>query len=115
MDVRVYGDKTVMGEMAAAYCACVINRTIQEKNSARIILATGAFQFSFLDSLIRMPIPWNKVTCFHLDEYVGLPPTHHASFRKYLEDRVWSKVTPKMGQIHQVDPEKTAEYEVLLF
>ena len=114
MDIRVYEDKAVMGEMAAAYCAGIINKTIQEKNGARIILATGSSQFSFLDSLIQMPVPWDKVICFHLDEYVGLPPTHPASFRKYLQDRVWSKVEPNMGQVHMLDPENVNEYETLL-
>ena len=76
MDIRVYDDKEEMGEMAAAYCAGIINKTVQQKKRARIILATGASQFKFLDSLVKMVIPWNKVTCFHLDEYVGLSETH---------------------------------------
>ena len=73
MDIRVYDDKDEMGEMAAAYCAGIVNKTVQQKKRARIILATGASQFKFLNSLVRMVIPWDKVTCFHLDETLGCP------------------------------------------
>ncbi len=98
MDIRVYDGKPKMGEMAAAYCAGIINSVAQRKGNVRIILATGTSQFCFLDAMVAMSISWDKVTCFHLDEYVGLPPAHPASFRKYLEDRVWSKVEPRMNK-----------------
>ncbi|MHC4800443.1 MAG: glucosamine-6-phosphate deaminase, partial [Planctomycetota bacterium] len=32
-------------------------------------------------------IDWSNVTGFHLDEYIGLPFSHPASFRKYLKQR----------------------------
>ena len=51
-----------------------------------MIVATGASQFDVLATLVRAPgIDWSRVTCFHLDEYVGIPSTHPASFRKYLK------------------------------
>ena len=83
MDIRAYEEKAVMGEMAAAYCTGIINKTIREKNRARVVLTTGASQFCFLDSLIQMSVPWDKVTCFHLDEYIGLPSTHPAIFGSF--------------------------------
>jgi len=47
----------------------------------------------FLDALTRDDkIDWRKVEMFHLDEYVGLPLTHPASFRKYLFERLIHKV-----------------------
>jgi glucosamine-6-phosphate deaminase len=36
-------------------------------------------------------IDWCKVEAFHLDEYVGLPVTHPASFRRFLLERVIHK------------------------
>ena len=63
-----------------------------------MILATGASQFEVLESLCAQPgIEWDKVTCFHLDEYVGLPGgvAHPASFRKYMRERVLTKIQPK--------------------
>ncbi|HTV02329.1 MAG TPA: glucosamine-6-phosphate deaminase, partial [Luteitalea sp.] len=60
---------------------------------ARIIVATGASQFTFLDALVaRTDVPWAQVDAFHLDEYIGLPVTHGASFRKYLNERLFSRV-----------------------
>ena len=64
--------------------------------------ATGASQFEFLDSLTRAPgIDWSHVEVFHLDEYVGLPATHPASFRKYLLERLIRKVG--IAQYHLLD------------
>jgi glucosamine-6-phosphate deaminase len=40
---------------------------------------------------------------FHLDEYVGLPVTHPASFRRYLLDRLIDKVG--VGRYHLLDGE----------
>jgi glucosamine-6-phosphate deaminase len=59
---------------------------------ARLVAATGASQFEFLDELTSAPdIDWSRVELFHLDEYVGLPVTHPASFRKYLFERLIHK------------------------
>ncbi len=77
-----------MGTAAAEYGAAAIRAAIAEKGSANIILATGASQFEILKSLrIMSDIDWSSVTAFHLDEYIGLPETHPASFRKYLKER----------------------------
>jgi glucosamine-6-phosphate deaminase len=50
---------------------------------------------SSFDALTKAPgvdwPDWTKVEGFHLDEYVGLPATHPASFRKFLMERLVSK------------------------
>lgn len=84
-----------LGEKAAEIAAREINKAIAEKGSARIILSTGASQFETLESLVKKDIKWDCVTMFHLDEYVGLPETHIASFRKYLKERFVGIVHPK--------------------
>lgn len=38
---------------------------------------------------------------FHLDEYVGLPAAHPASFRRYLTERLVEKVRP--GKVHFIE------------
>src|SRR6266852_6205830 len=89
VNVRVLADAKSLGEAAAAHAAESLRGTLQQKGSARIIAATGASQFEFLEALASAPgIEWNKVEMFHLDEYVGLPATHPASFRKYLLERI---------------------------
>ncbi len=87
--LKVFDDKIQLGEAAAAQAANAIKRAIAERGQARIIAATGASQFEFLKALTGTPgIDWSKVEMFHLDEYVGLPITHPASFRKYLLERL---------------------------
>jgi glucosamine-6-phosphate deaminase len=87
--IKVFNDKIQLGEAAAHQAAIAIERAISERGRARIIAATGASQFEFLNALIKTPgIDWTKVEMFHLDEYAGLPVTHPASFRKYLLERL---------------------------
>ena len=93
MMVRVFDDKKLLGEAAAEQASKAIRRAIGKQGIARIIAATGMSQVDFLDALTRDDkIDWRKVEMFHLDEYVGLPLTHPASFRKYLFERLIHKV-----------------------
>jgi glucosamine-6-phosphate deaminase len=89
MKLRILADKKLLGEAAGAHAAASIQQAIAARGSARIIAATGASQFEFLAALIQCPgVDWSKVEMFHLDEYVGLPESHPASFRKYLRERL---------------------------
>ena len=89
----VHETKQLSGKQAAKDGAAAIRQAIAEKGSARIIVATGASQFEMLSALIKEPdIAWDKVTAFHLDEYVGIPITHKASFRLYLWERFVSQL-----------------------
>lgn len=93
MIVKVYDDKRALGQAAAEHAATSLRRAIEELGSARIIAATGASQFEFLQALTGVPdVSWQDVEMFHLDEYIGLPATHPASFRRYLLDRLIRKV-----------------------
>src|SRR5262249_10806204 len=76
--------------------------------TARMIAATGASQFEFLDALTQMPgMDWSRVEMFHLDEYVGLPSEHPASFRKYLMERLIRKTG--ITHYHLLDGEADPE------
>lgn len=101
MEIRVCKDKVALGKSAAEYTATLLNKAIEEKGSARIILSTGASQFDTITALTETDVDWSKVEMFHLDEYVDLPETHIASFRKYLKERFTSKVNLKAA--HFVD------------
>lgn len=91
-----------LGVKAAKATAEFINRAIEEKGSARIVLSTGASQFTTLEALIEENVDWSKVEMFHLDEYIGIDETHPASFVKYLKERFVSKVNLK--NVYFVDP-----------
>jgi len=93
MKITVHADAAALGAAAAAEVAHAIGEAVQARGRARIIVATGASQFSFLDALVaRTDVPWPQIDAFHLDEYIGLPLTHKASFRKYLQERLFSRV-----------------------
>lgn len=88
MNSKLFPRGPALGHAAATAAAACLREVISKRGSARIIAATGASQFSFLQALIESPgIKWSAVEMFHLDEYVGLPVTHPASFRKYLLER----------------------------
>jgi glucosamine-6-phosphate deaminase len=92
MLVRRFKDRAVLACTAAEQAAAVIRKAIAERGRCRIVLATGTSQFAFLEALTGTAgIDWKKVEAFHLDEYVGIPVTHAASFRRILLDRVISK------------------------
>jgi glucosamine-6-phosphate deaminase len=92
MVIEIYDDKASLGQSAAEQAANSLRTAIQRNGKARIIAATGASQFEFLDALTAMPgIDWPRVEMFHLDEYIGLPASHPASFRKYLRERLINK------------------------
>jgi glucosamine-6-phosphate deaminase len=87
--IRTYLNRRSMSRAAARHAAEVLRKTLAAGGRARIIAATGASQFDFLAALVGEPdIDWSRVELFHLDEYVGLPITHPASFRKYLLERL---------------------------
>jgi len=93
MRISVHPDAGALGAAAAAEVAAALADAVQARGRARIIVATGASQFTFIDALVaRTDVPWAQVDAFHLDEYVGLPLSHKASFRKYLQERLFSKV-----------------------
>ncbi|MBE7040327.1 MAG: glucosamine-6-phosphate deaminase, partial [Ruminococcaceae bacterium] len=70
MEIRVCKDKVALGKSAAEYTATLLNKAIEEKGSARIILSTGASQFDTITALTETDVDWSKVEMFHLDEYV---------------------------------------------
>ena len=109
MKVKVFETAEQLCAAAAKQAAEKINATIKEKGSARILLSTGASQFTFFESFVKENVDWSKVEMFHLDEYVGISEEHPASFKKYLTERFINKVNP--GKYHllngQDDPEVT--------
>lgn len=89
MQIKIFDNKKTMGRAAAEHAAESLRAALCENGAARIVVATGASQFDFLDSLTSAAdIDWSRVELFHLDEYVGLPATHPASFRKYILERI---------------------------
>ena len=79
MLIRLFEDPVSLGKAAAASAAELIANAVAARGKARVIAATGASQFQFLEALVaRNDLPWEDVELFHLDEYLNMPPTHPA-------------------------------------
>ncbi len=109
MQIIISDNKMENGARAAADGATLIRSAIATNGYANIIVATGASQFEMLDALTREDVDWSNVTGFHLDEYIGLPFSHPASFRKYLKERFVDKVP--LSAFHYINGERDAEAE----
>lgn len=104
MQLNVLPSEKALGEAAARQASESLRRALAASGKARIVAATGASQFAFLDALTAAPgIDWSGIEMFHLDEYIGLPANHPASFRKYLTDRLIKKTGLK--KYHFLDGE----------
>ena len=102
MIVKVFDDKHSLGKAAAEQASAAVRSAIHDSGCARIIVATGTSQLEFLDALTNAKnIDWQRVEMFHLDEYIGLPMSHPASFRKYLFERLIHKVN--LAKYHLLD------------
>ena len=111
--VRVFDSASDSAAAAAPRAAALITKAVQEKGTARIIAATGNSQKAFIDALmLEKDVPWNQVTLFHMDEYVGIGDTHPASFRLWIRSRIEERVHPKEAHYIQGDaPDADAEAE----
>lgn len=96
LPVRVFASQDDMSAAVAAEVRDYFASTLARQGSAAAILATGNSQIRFLQRLVEAGgVDWGRVTLFHMDEYLGLPATHKASFRRYMRERVESLVKPR--------------------
>jgi len=103
MKLEISSTKQLSGEKAAADAARAISGALAERGAANVILATGASQFEMLGVLAEAALDWRRVSCFHLDEYIGMPTTHPASFCKYLQERFVDVLPRSPAAFHFVD------------
>jgi len=103
MNISVSPTAIELGNSAARLAAEKINEAIIRNGEARIVVSTGSSQFEMFQALVKEKVYWKKVEVFHLDEYIGLPVTHKASFRKYLYERFINLVPVK--KFYSVDVE----------
>jgi glucosamine-6-phosphate deaminase len=111
MNVHIHDSPISLGQAAGRLAADAIRKALLHNGAANIILATGTSQFHTLERLVAEPgIDWSQVTLFHLDEYIGLPDTHGASFRRYLKERFIRQV-PALAATHLIDGENDPDKE----
>ena len=101
MKAAIYETVRRMAAAAAELLAGERSRRISENGRATSMAATGASQFAFLDALTRQSqVDWARTQVFHPDEHIGLPESHPASFRGYLQERLLDVVYP--GRVHLI-------------
>ncbi len=100
LTVSVHSNISEMAQASARLAAAQLGESLEARGEAAAILATGNSQIAFLEALIagqgrEWTLDWSKITLFHMDEYLGLPETHAASFRKFMKERVEARVRPR--------------------
>lgn len=96
LPVRVYGSGADLGQDAAWQTRQYLGEVLQAQGSAAVVLATGNSQLQFLDALAHLGgVDWSKVTLFHMDEYLGIDREHVGSFRRYMRERVETRLRPR--------------------
>jgi len=93
LKVEVHSSREAAGAAAAKASAEALKKLAVAGKNFGVIFATGASQIEALKVLTAIPaLPWSRVEGFHMDDYIGLPLDHPASFRGYLEERLVRKV-----------------------
>lgn len=99
MNVQVFADKQLLGKAAAEFVIQQLKDALNARGEANLIVATGNSQFEFLQAFRQeQALDWSKITVFHLDEYLGISDQHPASFRLYLQNRLFDHVP--FGTVH---------------
>jgi glucosamine-6-phosphate deaminase len=102
LKVEIHDSRQSAGEAAAQAAAESMRLLAGRAPSLGVIFATGASQLETLRALTGIPnLPWEQVVGFHMDEYVGLPPDHPASFRRYLRENLTGRV--ELREFHPID------------
>ena len=113
LNYRITANAVEAGKEAARAGAKKLRSALSERDEVNIVVATGASQFDLFAQLLKEPsIAWHRVNGFHLDEYIGLPGTHKASFRKYLWQRFISQLPVPMKSFHFINGEEDAVIEI---
>src|SRR5918999_4110042 len=103
--------------MSAAAARFVAAR-IRAKPDAVLLLPTGTTPLGMYGRLVEMHrgegLSFAQATFFNLDEYLGLPPDHPASYHVYMEENFYKLVDADAARIHVPDgsaPDPEAECE----
>jgi glucosamine-6-phosphate deaminase len=100
--IEILPDEPAMAARAANDVIDHLKRLLATQPRALVMFATGMSQFEFLRLLVAAPgIAWDRIDMCHLDEYIGLPRDHPASFHRYLDERLFQHV--RLGSRLMID------------
>jgi len=110
LSVESFADRTEMCMAAAVDIAAALKHQLREQAGVRMIFAAAPSQADMLEALCAIPgIDWNRITAFHMDEYIGLAPGSSARFANWLDAHVFARMP--FGVVHRIIPEPDAEVE----
>jgi glucosamine-6-phosphate deaminase len=101
--VRRLSSREELGRTAAREIAAAMRAHLRKQAGLRILFASAPSQESTLRALVQEPeIDWARVTAFHLDEYLGLPPDSPQRFGNWLKSVIFDRVP--LGAVHLMEP-----------
>ncbi|AFY34387.1 glucosamine-6-phosphate deaminase [Calothrix sp. PCC 7507] len=96
LTVQIYNTEAEMSQNVAEIANRYLQKLLQAQDTAAVLLATGNSQLKFLDALMTLGgVDWSRIILFHLDEYLGITQDHSASFRRYMQEHVAKRISPK--------------------
>ena len=94
-------------EEASMIAARHVARLVRDKPNAVLGLATGSTPLMMYHELVRMHreqgLDFSGVTTFNLDEYVGLPPEHPASYHAFMWENFFRHINVQRERVHIPD------------
>lgn len=100
MEIRILQDSEELGRSAAEAVA----KELREKPRSIILLPTGSTPLGMYRRLIgihaEQELSFSQATFFNLDEYLGLPPNHPASYRRYMEENFYCCVDTDLDRVY---------------
>ncbi len=92
INLRIFPTREEMGQAAAKEAGEVINELLMKKDFVNCIFAAAPSQNEFLEALVKMDLPWNRINAFHMDEYIGFEIGSPQSFNGFLTKAIFDKV-----------------------
>lgn len=108
LTVEVYPDRMTMGRAAARFVADAMKAHTKKADETRMIFAAAPSQNEMLEALVsETSLDWSRVRGFHMDEYLGLAADHPASFRNFLNKKIFQRVGITPDKLHLIAGERT--------
>lgn len=103
LDVYVYVDREELGRSAAQSVAKQIRTLLGKIEHIRMVFAAAPSQNEFLKYLAQEKIDWQRITAFHMDEYLSLESGAPQRFGNFLKERLFDVVP--FGSVYYIDSE----------
>jgi glucosamine-6-phosphate deaminase len=95
LEVEIHPSNEALGRAAAAQAAGHLRAALAARSRANVVFACANSMLTFLSALRAAPdLDWSRIHVFHMDEYLGMPDSHPASFRRFLREKLLNAVRP---------------------